>query len=314
MTRFLSVLTLFFIFAFFGCRRDKAYPNYNTENVIIIVVDGARYSETWGEPSHSFIPNQSALRHEGVLFTNFYNDGETLTIAGHTALTTGSYQWINNDGQQLPNHQSIFQEYRKQHSIDQTKTWVISSKDKLQVLSNTESNSWSNKYMPSTNCGVNGAGVGSGYREDSITMMRFFEIFDEHHPNLVLLNFRDPDFTAHQGDWNGYLEGISKTDEYIQQIWDYIQNDPLYSDNTTLFITNDHGRHLNGVSSGFAHHGDNCDGCKHISLLVIGPDFPKNVVNSDHYNQTDVSATVAELLHFPLNKGNGHMIAPLFNW
>ena len=49
----------------------------------------------------------------------------------------------------------------------------------IQAISNTVDNSWSNMYMPSTNCGVNGTGVGAGYRNDSITMMRFFEIFDD---------------------------------------------------------------------------------------------------------------------------------------
>ncbi|MFT6246349.1 MAG: hypothetical protein ACJA0U_000740 [Salibacteraceae bacterium] len=55
----------------FGCKRDKVYPIYSTEYVIIIVIDGPRHPETWREPNHSFIPNQSMLRHEGVTFSDF---------------------------------------------------------------------------------------------------------------------------------------------------------------------------------------------------------------------------------------------------
>lgn len=307
--RFIGILVFV---ALISCRHDKVYPEYVTEYVIIVVIDGARYSETWGEPSHSFIPNQSTLRHQGVVFNEFLNEGNTYTISGHTALSTGVYQSINNNGTELPNNPSIFQAFRKEHSKDQTKAWVIASKDKLEILANTTNSSWHNKYMPSTNCGLGGAGLGSGYRDDSTTMMRCFEIFNQYHPNLVLINFREPDYSAHQSDWPNYLDGILKTDEYIQQIWEYVENDLIYKGKTTLFVTNDHGRHLNGISNGYSSHGDDCYGCRHLGLLAIGPDFQKNIVITSHYDQTDLSATIAELLHFQLKYGNGGVITELF--
>jgi len=311
MKRLPSFIALVFLSLLFGCKQDKVYPEFITENIIIVVIDGPRYSETWGEPNHSFIPNQSALRHQGVVFDNFWNTGSTYTISGHTAITTGVNQSINNNGGELPSNQSLFQVWRKTHNKDISKAWVITSKDKLEVLANTSKPLWKDKYTPSTNCGVNGAGVGSGYRDDSITLQRCFEIFDHHHPNLVLINFREPDYSGHQGDWLNYLDGISDTDEYVQQIWDYIENDPMYKGKTTLIVTNDHGRHLNTVSGGWHHHGDKCDGCKRIGLLALGPDFPKDIVVSTPYDQTDIARTVAEMLHFDLKNGEGHVITEL---
>lgn len=312
MKRLAPIALLLLIVTLLGCSDDKVYPEYITENIIIIVIDGPRYSETWGEPSHSFIPNQSALRHHGVFFDSFWNDGQTSTIPGHTAISTGVYQNINNNGASLPDNPSIFQAWLKEHSQQSSKAWIITSKDKLEILANTNSLLWKNKYMPSTNCGVNGLGVGSGYRDDSTTIQRVFEIFEEHHPNLALINFREPDYSAHQSDWLNYLAGISKTDEYVQQIWDYIENDPTYKGKTTLLITNDHGRHLNGISTGWNSHGDPCDGCRKLSLLALGPDFPKNVVVSTHYNQTDIARTVSQMLHFDLKNGEGNVITELF--
>jgi hypothetical protein len=307
-----GLILILLIVTLISCRHDKVYPDYKTEYVIIVVIDGARYSETWGEPSHSFIPNQSELRNQGIIFSDFANDGNTYTISGHTALTTGVYQSINNNGNELPNNPSIFQTYLKERSKNNTKAWVIASKGKLEILANTSNSTWNNKYMPSTNCGIGGAGVLGGYRDDSTTMVRCFEIFDEHHPNLALINFREPDYSAHQSNWFNYLAGIVKTDEYVQQIWDYIENDPIYKGKTTLLVTNDHGRHLNGISSGYSSHGDNCSGCTHLGFLALGPDFKKNKTITGHYNQTDISATVAELLHFNLNHGKGRVITELF--
>lgn len=310
--KFTIAITIFLIsYILFSCIQDKVYPHYNTEYVIVVVIDGSRYTETWGQPNHLFIPNQSALSYEGVTFSDFSNDGPTYTVPGHTAITTGYYQGINNNGQEFPDKPSIFQALREKHGISMDKTWIITSKDKLEVLANTNNLSWQNKYMPSTDCGVNGNG--SGYRHDTITLKRCFEIFDQHHPKLTLINFREPDYSAHQSDWPKYLSGITNTDQYVQQIWDYIQNDPIYKDKTTLLITNDHGRHSDGISGGYSSHGDKCQGCKRISLLALGPDFPKDSVVSAHYNQADIASTIAELLHFNLNKSEGKKISELLD-
>ena len=75
-----------------ACAKDMVYQNLKTEHVIIVVIDGARYSETWGEPSHVYIPLQSSLSSQGVLFENFTNSGVTSTIPGHTSIVTGVIQ------------------------------------------------------------------------------------------------------------------------------------------------------------------------------------------------------------------------------
>ena len=66
------------------CRRDAviATKNFKTENIIIILIDGPRYSETWGEPMHQYISGQEMLSKEGIVFTDFYNEGTTNTING----------------------------------------------------------------------------------------------------------------------------------------------------------------------------------------------------------------------------------------
>jgi arylsulfatase A-like enzyme len=284
---------------------------YKTENVIVVVLDGPRISETWKDPYHTFIPFQSALRQQGVLLSNFRNNGKTWTVPGHTALTTGHYQWINNDGSQLPEHPSIFQVWRKTHNQPQSKAWLICSKDKLDVLSNTVNYNWLNKYRPSSNCGVNGDGVGSGYRDDSTTLAIALEVLEQDKPNLTVINFKDPDYSGHTGDWLMYLNAISRTDEFVQRIWGYIQSSEHYKEKTTLFITSDHGRHID-ASGGFAGHGDNCEGCRSISLLAIGPDFKKGVTIETPYEQIDLAATIGNILNFEMPHEVGVDIKELY--
>ena len=236
------------------------------------MVDGLRYSEGWGDSIHRYIPRMAEiLSKQGVINTSFYNMGGTYTSAGHTALTTGVYQSINNAGMEYPKNPSIFQYWNQAYNNNQIKSWIITGKDKLAVLGDCTDNLWKGKFTPSINCGVDGLGLGSGYREDSLTLKTAIEILKENHPNLVLINFRDPDYSGHTGIWNNYIEGIRKTDEYVYRMWQFLQSDSIYNNTTTLFVTNDHGRHLDNVADGFAGHGDDCEGCRHLNFFALVP-------------------------------------------
>ncbi len=305
-----KLITVLLISFITSCSKEEINSKYATKNVIIIIMDGARFSETWGEPTHKFIPFESELANLGVTYKKFYNNGETRTVAGHTAVTTGQYQEIANDGSALPTYPSIFQYWLKQNLEDSLKSWIITSKDKLEVLGNCEFEEFNDRYLPSTNCGVNG--LGTGYRNDSLTYISFVELLSENNPNLVIVNFKEPDFSAHSYGWNAYINGIQRTDVYIQKIWSFLNVNSNYRDNTTIFITNDHGRHSDGVANGFSSHGDSCGGCQHISLLAIGPDFKKNIVVETNRELIDIASTVAELLQFEMSTSKGKIMDELF--
>ena len=280
-----------------------------TKNVIIVVIDGPRYSETWDStPGH--IPNMSTrLKPQGVFFSNFYNNGYTYTNSGHAALTTGINQPIDNFDQELPQQPSIFQLWRKATGKPATATWLITSKDKLHILANTLNPEWKDQYPPSVDCGI--SGPGTGYRADSLTLIAVKRILTQHKPNLVLVNFMEPDGFAHAGNWPNYIRGIARADRYVLQLYDFLQKSKTYRNNTALFITNDHGRHLNSVAPGWMEHGDACQGCRHISLLALGPDFRKGRTVKDTCTLVDVPSTVARMLGIPFTQGQGKPIEAL---
>jgi len=287
---------------------------YETRYVIIIVIDGPRYSETWGDSTHQYIPYfANYIANTGIISTNFTNEGTTYTVAGHTAITTGIYQPINNLGLEIPLYPSIFQCWRKTKQSEATSTWIISSKAKLEVLSDCQQPDFFGKFRPSTDCGFNGGGRKSADRRDMETLIHAKRILQEHHPTLALIQFREPDYSGHLCIWEDYLEATMKVDARQYELWDMIQTDPVFAGQTTVFLTNDHGRHLDRVADGFCSHGDGCRGCRHINFFASGPDFYENVILDTPHDLVDIFATTAELLnlHMPTDT-QGQVMWDLF--
>lgn len=279
------------------------------QNVIVLVVDGARYADTWEAAGTPLITSRKALSKQGALCTSFYNNGLTLTVSGHTAIATGVYETLNNGGAQTPTYPSYMQAWRKAFHTAAQKAWVVTTKDKLEVLKNCTESKWRNTFNPLSNCGKEG--LGTGYREDAITVNKVKEILTSYTPNLMLINLKQPDAAGHSGDSLAYVQGIKDSDEMVQEIWDFIQSNAHYKNKTALIITNDHGRHNPGHLDGFISHGDDCAGCRHIEFLALGPGFKQNYISTTAYSQIDIAPTIAYLLGFKMPFGNGKIMKDL---
>lgn len=306
------------LFALLACSLRAAEPesssaaNFKTENVVIVVLDGIRYSESWGDAAHTHMPNlREKLAPAGVVFTDFRNKGQTLTNPGHAAIATGCYQAaMDNRGAALPAEPSLLQVWLKSSGRETGKAWVIAAKDKLEVLSDCSAAEWAGKFRPSHDCGLKG--LGSGYRSDAETMARIKAVLQQHQPRLLLINFKDPDEAGHRGNWTRYLQAVTAADRYASELWELLQRDTHYAGKTALFITNDHGRHADGVASGFRDHGCRCEGCEHILLVALGPDFVPGKTAGAPAQQTDIAPTAAHLLGCMLPRTDGRVLTELF--
>ena len=287
----------------------EAWPGWRgkARHLIIAVIDGPRWSETWGEAGTPHIPVMAKeLAPQGTMYTDFRNAGKTNTNCGHTALTTGVHEQIDNRGEELPSHPSLLQGFRDITGLPPESTWVVSSKDKLYILGDTKSPEWKGRSLPRVDAGMAiDQGHFGGYRDDPLTMDLVLKVFAEYHPALMVINLRRPDSSAHKKDWDGYLAGIAECDRQIGRLWAAIQADPQLRDQTDLFVTNDHGRHLDGHADGYINHSDDCEGCRHISLLAIGLDIAKGKTIATRRNQTDLAVTVAWLAGVDLPAATG---------
>jgi Metalloenzyme superfamily len=281
-------------------------------HVVIAVIDGPRWSETWGKPGQPDIPRQATeLAPLGTRYTNFRNTGWTYTNCGHTALTTGFYEHIENSDRELPGHASLFQYFRLASGMPAEATWLVTSKDKLYVLANTSDAAWRGRLQPRTDCGVPAAVPLGGYRDDRATLVAAKKVLQTFRPAFMLINFKEPDASGHAKNWQGYMQGIRDTDSHVFELWQTIQGDPELRDRTDLFITNDHGRHLDGHGDGYVSHGDDCEGCRHISLLAVGPDIAVGKVIEQQRNQVDLSVTVGFLVGVSLPGSSGQVMREL---
>ena len=305
---------LFSLTVICGCKTDSSVMpdpgKFQTKYVIVISVDGPRYVETWGEPELKYIPERYRLSKSGCYLTEMYNLGVTNTNSGTSAITTGVYENVDNSGAQYPSNPSMFQYYLKKTGLNAEKCQVITSKDKLYVLTNCKTAPWNGVYNPEYDCG--NAGNGTGYRLDDTTYRHAIKILSKKHPHLSLIQFKEPDVSGHANDWPGYIEGIKNTDKLVSYIWNFLQNDKFYKGKTTLMVSNDHGRHDDGWMNGFINHGDNCNGCRHIELFAIGPDFKKGAVIHNTYEQIDIAATVNYIMNLGMTTGKGKVITDLF--
>lgn len=287
---------------------------FKAKNVIVLVLDGPRESETWRDPKRAHIPHMNQeLAPQGTLLIDFKAAGPTYTSSGHTALCTGIYEDLENSkGSELPTHPSIFQAFRKASGLGADKAWVIVTKDKLAILGDTRDPAWQGKHKPSVWAGHQGKGLGSGYGEDPDTVAAVKKILARDHPRLTLINLKHPDSGGHTGVWENYIKGLEASDAFAAELWAFVQADPLYRDQTAFIITHDHGRHLDGISTGFKDHGDSCSGCRDIALLALGPDFKKGVTLESVGEQVDLPPTIAAILGFDIPWAKGRVLTELF--
>ena len=255
--------------------------------MIIVVIDGARYSETFGSDG-KYIPHMyNDLAPQGTVFTNFRiaDEGITSTNPGQASILTGTWQLIKNDGSERPNKPTIFEYFRKELSAETTDCFIIAGKKKMEALSYSKFPSFGEDFGASTTCFD---------AEDDQVYDSLTKVMDTFHPKIILVNFPTTDKKGHTGKWNDYVNALKNADRLIYYLWQKIQSDPYYKSKTTLFVTNDHGRHTDN----FKDHGDDCDGCEHIMLLAIGKNIPQGQKNSELHQQIDIAETTGRLLGF----------------
>lgn len=84
---------------------------------------------------------------------------------------------------------------------------------------------------------------------DVMTARYGLQALDERHPRVLYIAFGDTDELAHAGDYDQYLQAIERGDDFVRQVWEKLQSDPFYRDQTTLFVSTDHGRGNDPVSA-----------------------------------------------------------------
>ena len=298
MSNRLSVTILLLVATAASVAQTKAY---RTENVVIAVMDGTHYDRTFGDPDHELVPHLwNDLRPQGTYYTNFYNNGVTITMAGHSTIMTGVWQYSRNRGP-LQTRPTIIQYLADEIGLRPKEAWVVFGKGFYAYNPETSFPTYRSSYEPGF---INGIGE-TTYQDDYNVLTKVMQVMSEDKPRFLFVNFGTTDHTAHSGDWQVHVGAVKNNDAVLYKLWTGIQSDPHYRDKTTLIITNDHGYMDEGHHDGFAEHGDSSEGSRHIMLMILGPDTIKNRRVDTFAYQIDIAPTVGELLGFqtPLAEG-----------
>lgn len=285
--------------------KQSASPSDSQPKVVIFVIDGPRYSETFGDSSHTWIPHiWNDLRSQGTILTHFWNNGPTKTVPGHCAIATGTWQYIANDGSERPDKPTLFEYFRHWYSAPVTETYVVSGKSKLDVCTYGTHPGYGASY---------GATASVGFASDVEVYDELMSVLQTHQPRLLLACLPEVDWAGHSGDWNRYVSAVTGADSLAWKTWNYLQSDPFYAGQTYMFVTCDHGRHTD-ENGGFTGHGDDCIGCRHLIFLALGPDIRPDVVSSGLFTQRDLCKTVGQILNFPVPHAEGTVIQDIFQF
>lgn len=273
-----------------------------TRHVVIVVVDGARYSETFGDPALAQVPR---IGHDlaaiGAQPVTFRNVGVTNTVPGMSAIMTGTLQPIANDGTERPHLPTLCEYLRKDAGLPDSLVRIVALKAKLNVLAASDHPAYGAAWAGHANV---------GFAKDLDVFLAARAELLQYHPTFTLFHMGDTDVLGHFNDWPGYLNSIHLADSLIWQLWTDLQADPEFAGRTTMFVTNDHGRH-DDAHGGFQNHGDTCPGCQRIMMIVAGPDTKTSYISGAHWDQRDLTATAAHLLGIALPYGQGEVMDDL---
>lgn len=286
-----------------GDTPKEAGGSATPRNVILCVIDGPRSNEAFDDPVHRYVPNMwNSLRARGSIIPEFRNDGWTLTNPGHAAVLTGTWQEIANNGSERPTQPTLFEYYRKTRNAPQAETYLVGGKAKLNACAYSNHPDYGPAY---------GATAGADDIDDTSLYGRLISVLQAEKPRLVMVAFSDVDIKAHDNDWDGYIGALASVDSLIDELWTFLESDSFYAGTTYLIVTNDHGRH-DDPHGGFQNHGDDCEGCRRIMFLALGPDIKPGYTATATYRQRDICNMVGRIFDFPVVYSDGVPIDEIF--
>lgn len=297
-----------FLFGLFSILLIVATANaYQTEHVVVVLIDGVRYTEGLGS---AYCPRLNALGTQAVIQDSAFNDSITVTSSAVPATWMGRFYPLQDttylgDDIQFSRYPTYWEYARKDLGFSASQVIYItpdygSSTWMPSFYPGYGPSYWPQFVQPPTSTGENNIAC----FDSAVTVIR------RQHPKVMYVYFPDVDHAGHSGVWDDYLAKIRESDSLTNALWDTIQSDPVMANRTTMFITNDHGRH----TTNFTGHGDGCFGCRHVMMFAIGPDFNQNVhVNSPRARMTDITKTAGELLGYQSPHSTGRVMTELFD-
>jgi hypothetical protein len=299
--------------------------NAQVKNLFIIVMNGVRYDDAFGDKNHLYIDNiWNKLRPLGTICTRFENSELTFPIPSQMSLLTGVWHVFENPRSEKipPAFPTLFEYWNSARNNSGNSCYFASNNARFEILTRSNRPGFGAVYAP-----VFEASKEKDANENAIYEKAMPYIM-EKHPSFVYLSLgsgvgggTEKEQLDHECQIKGqkdacggaellnlYYESIIAMDAIVYDLWFRIQEEETYKNKTVFLVLSDHGRHTDDFH-GF---GDKCRGCRQLYLLVIGPGIKKNFVSKKERTLIDICRTVGALFTMPTPYAKGNVMKELF--
>jgi hypothetical protein len=281
--------TLLLLLPFILMNGNYVYGEFKAKNVVIVVGDQFRHDESFGNPTHQYIPHLwKDMVPNASRCVTFYGNPSYMALV-HLAIITGSWKDLRRLKQDdIPEQPTMFEYYRKALKKDKNSCYFITSKPELNFLTYSSHEEYGEDFGAT-------AEFTKQPNNDEELFQKLTAFMTKNHPPLVFVilggahSFNKKQVPA---DMVRYRRQLTEMDDHIYRIWGAIQADPVYKDKTDFFFLNDHGDILLQ---------EDCDDeCKrYLVIMALGPDIIKNYSTENKWRQINICPTVGKILNFP---------------
>jgi hypothetical protein len=144
---------------------------------------------------------------------------------------------------------------------------------------------------------------------DELSVYIAKRLMQQESPSLLWITMHDMDI-AHSGAYSLYIEGIRRTDRLCAEIWNAVQSEPEYKDNTTLFILPDFGRDadLDAGGNGFQHHRTGDAASRTTWMMALGKGVRERVIYDRPIQSIDLVPSLGAIMGFSPQLAQGKPI------
>jgi len=152
-------------------------------------------------------------------------------------------------------------------------------------------------------------------RHDYFTFKLAMAHMKEFQTRAIHIGFDETDDYAHDKNYERILDTLHKTDNWLKELWNFVEKDPRYKGITAIMITVDHGR--GNSPKDWSDHGEDVPEAQNIwmAFVIPGVDLRGEWRNTEPIYQNQIAASLCRLMGFDYSENNpnaGKPIARLF--
>ena len=200
----------------------------------------------------------------------------------------------------LKNEMSLDRERVAVFAAWETFRWIVSNKvDTFTVNAGYQSSGDPNPTIQTlTNQQFETLTPWDSVRHDFYTFRLAMAHLAAYKPRVLYLALGETDDWAHNGRYDRTLQALNQFDDYLQELWEWLEADSQYRNRTGIIITVDHGR--GNTAADWTDHGNATEGAQYIWMAFVSPTVSLRGEWSDHepIRQNQVAATLAHFLGF----------------